>query len=130
MNKIIISILFLIGGTLISANAISQNNSISYPYIASGERQNFIQENYTKIKINFTENEVKQLLGTPEEILPLYGPKIYEPKKIGYAYWYVLRRLKENGTQNEKNEKIVRISFNLEGKVIAIDNWGLEKNNS
>jgi hypothetical protein len=108
-NKIISAI--LICGILSSLNAFSQNEGISYPYIASTERQKFITENYKKIKINQTEQEVKQILGTPDKVLPLYEPKIKNPKKIGFTFWYILQRLKENGSQNEKAEKLVRISI-------------------
>ena len=124
MEKIILTL--LIPGLLIPLNVFPQSRLLSYPYVASPERQKFIIDNYKTIKINQTEQEVKQLLGTPEEIFPLYEPKVKHPKKIGFTFWYILQRLKENGSQNEKAEKLVRISFNLEGKVIAIDQWGFE----
>ena len=124
-NKIIYAILISVLLTT-PFNAFSQDTSMSYPYIASEERQEFIKENYKKIQINQTEQEVKQILGTPDEILLLYEPKIKKPEKIGFTFWYILQRLKENGSQNEKAEKLVRISFNIDGKVTAIDQWGLE----
>jgi hypothetical protein len=121
MKKVLFA--FLVYG--LSVVAFAQSNRISYPYIASAERQEFIATNCKKIKINQTEQEVKQILGTPEEIRPLYEPKTHNPQKIGFTFWYILQRLKEKGSQNDKAEKLVRISFNLDGKVTAIDRWGL-----
>ena len=140
MKNKIISIISIYG-VLAASNAFSQNDGMSYPYISSTERKKFITENYEKIQINQTEQEVKEILGTPDDILSLYEPKIKKPKKIGFTFWYILQRLKsrrpechglargylqENGSQNERVEKIVRISFDLKGKVIAIDQWGLK----
>ena len=125
MKNKIISIISIYG-VLAASNAFSQNDGMSYPYISSTERKKFITENYEKIQINQTEQEVKQILGTPDDILPLYEPKIKKPKKNGFTFWYILQRLKKNGSQNERAEKIVRISFDLKGKVIAIDQWGLK----
>ena len=108
-------------------NVFLQNETLVYPYIASPERQEFITENYKKIKIGTTANEVKQILGSPDQILPLYEPKIKNASKIGHTFWYILQRLKESGSQKRREEKLVRVSFNLENKVIAIDHWGLDE---
>ncbi|MDH5258343.1 MAG: hypothetical protein OEX07_10045 [Gammaproteobacteria bacterium] len=103
------------------------NNSIAselkYPYFASPERAKSIQEGYKIIKIGMELNEVKEILGEPDEIQDLYEPKIKKPKKIGFTYWYIIQRTKRTGSQNKKNETLVRISFGLSGQVVKVDRW-------
>jgi hypothetical protein len=55
----------------------------------------------------------------PDEIHPLYEPEIFNPKRIGKTYWYVLE-----GRRRPTDESLVRISFDLTGKVIYLDHWG------
>lgn len=107
----------------VTATAIGEESSMSYPFVASKERQEFVKLVYRKVKIGHSNHEVRQLLGTPEIVLPLYEPKIKNPKRIGSTYWYILQRLKARGS---KGEKLVRISFDLAGRVTAVDQWGLE----
>ena len=98
-------------------------SEIQYPYFASPERKLSILEGYKKIKIGMESNEVKAVLGEPDEIRDLYEPKIKTGKKIGFTYWYLIQRVKSTGSQNEKNENLVRISFGLNGKAIRVDRW-------
>jgi outer membrane protein assembly factor BamE (lipoprotein component of BamABCDE complex) len=98
--------------------------AIKYPYVATTERKTQIEYGFNKIEKGLTYKQVKNLLGQPDEIKPLYQPKIKNPKQIGTTYWYIIQRTKENGSVKEKNEKLVRVSFSLSGKVTQIDHWG------
>ena len=104
-------------------NITPKNDVISYPYIASPVRQKFILDNYSQVKVGQTANEVKTILGTPEKTSPWYEARIYKPKQIGFTFIYLLQQLKEHGSQNDKAVKLVRISFDLKGKVSKIDQW-------
>jgi hypothetical protein len=73
-----------------------------------------------------TVEQVKSVLGDPDEIKELYEPKIKTPKQIGNTYWYIIQRLQESGSAVDKAEKLVRVSFSLKGRVTAIDYWGFD----
>ncbi len=91
-----------------------------YHYVATKERATFITTNYKKIEKNMRVEEVKKILGEPDEIRALYEPIKKNPKIIGYTYWYIIYRKDNNNT---KDESLVRISFNLAKKVIDIVHW-------
>ena len=46
------------------------------------------------------------------------------PKPIGYSYVYLIQRLQEKGSAEEKDEKLLRLHFDLEDKLIRIDRVG------
>jgi hypothetical protein len=60
----------------------------------------------------------------PDEIKKLYEPKIVNPKIIEQTYWYIIRRDKATGSVKEKNEKALRISFDLKGNVTQVTTLG------
>jgi hypothetical protein len=99
-------------------------SEIKYPYYASPERKRNIVDGYQKIKTGIDANEVKRILGEPDEELDLYDPRnIKVGRKVGFTYWYLIQRVKDSGSQIEKDEKLVRVSFNLDGKVTHVDRW-------
>lgn len=108
-------------------SAVGQSKKISYPYIASKERAEHIQRNWKNVKTKMSASEVKYFLGEPDDEQPLYGPRTKNAKIIGKTYWYLIQRLQENGTVNEKKEKLIRVSFDLEDKVTRVESWGLEQ---
>lgn len=97
---------------------------LSYPYTASAERTKLIKGQFKKIKKGASKVTVLKYLKVPDEILDLYEPKMYKPKVIGETYWYIIQRMFKSGSVNEKNEKLVRVSFNLKGQVIEVTHWG------
>ncbi len=105
---------------------MDQKSPISYPYIASPERTKRILTHWKTIKLKMSSHEVTQLMGTPDEDLPLYSPHSKQSKIIGKTYWYIIQRLQKSGSQMDKKEKLVRISFDLKDTVTAIDHWGLD----
>ena len=98
-------------------------SDIVYPYHATVERRTSINKGFLKIKQGLTVREVVSILGEPDEIHELYEPKIKNGKKIGFTYWYLIQRIQPNGSHIEKNEKLVRVSFNLNGKVTEVVRW-------
>jgi hypothetical protein len=101
----------------------------SYPFFANPERASTIQTAYVRVVTLMTPAEVKAILGEPDEIRPLYEPAIKNPKVIGHTYWYVIRRRARDGSANEKDESLVRVSFDLADRVSHIDHWGFSKSN-
>jgi hypothetical protein len=97
---------------------------LSYPYFANEERSTLIKNEYTKILIGDPKETVLKVLPAPDEILDLYNLKIYPPKIIGKTYWFIIQRKIASGSVIEKDEKLVRVSFNLQEKVTAVDHWG------
>lgn len=98
----------------------------TYPHIAGPERSAPIRAGYLRIKPDMSSADVRDILGEPDEIRPLYAPMAKHPKAIGQTCWYVLRRLVEHGSQSERQESAVRVSFDLHGVVTGVDAWGLE----
>lgn len=98
----------------------------TYPHIAGPERSAAIRAGYVRIQPGMSSAEVRGILGEPDEIRPLYAPMAKHPKVIGQTCWYVLQRLAEHGSQSERQESAVRVSFDLQGVVTGIDAWGLE----
>lgn len=98
----------------------------SYPHIANAERLAKIKAGYAQIAVDMRLAYAVAILGGPDEVLPLYKPNISSKECIGYTHWYVARRRVKNGSQDEKGEAVLRISYDMQGRVIAVDRWGLD----
>ena len=96
---------------------------IEYPYHATPEREQAILEGFTMVQPGMSIVQVKDILGEPDEVRDLYEPNKTATDPIGFTYWYLIQRLKESGSQAEKGEKLVRVSFGLNGKVSGVDKW-------
>lgn len=97
---------------------------MKYPYIASEKRAHYIVTQFHKVKIGDAEKAVVAIMSEPDEITDLFEPVKDKPKVIGKSYWYIIQRISENGSVNDKQEKLVRISFDIHGLVNKVDNWG------
>jgi hypothetical protein len=96
-----------------------------YPFSASAERSATIRGQYQRVEVGMSPREVKSVLGEPDEIRRLHNASIGNERQVGYTYWFVIRR----AVKNEKQEIVVRVSFDLNGLVMKIDHWGLEDAN-
>ena len=109
----------LIVAIALSTNSTYAESSVAekliktYPYYASKQKSSRIKGNYTKIQKGMTSKQVQQLLGEPDEIRPLSEPNILDPKQIGYTHWYLIQRKTDTGSQNDGDEKLVRVSCDL-----------------
>jgi hypothetical protein len=97
--------------------------NITYPYVATAERERQIVTEFEKIELKATVAQVTEKLGQPDIILPLYQPPVYRPKRIGFTYWYYV----EKSSEQSIDGKGVRIAFDLDERVIGIDHWGFVK---
>ncbi len=124
---ILVILVTLTGSTSVwSGTKIIDTREIEeYPFNASSNRAASIKEGYNRISIGMTPKQVNEILGKPDEIRYLYEPRIKTGKRIGYTHWFVIRRLVKNGSVNDRDESLVRVSYNFEDQVIAIDSWGI-----
>jgi hypothetical protein len=99
-----------------------EKKMLSYPYIADEYREKQIKDGYGAISVGMTCDEVKNIMGDPDEIYDLYESK-NAMDKIGFTHWYILQRLRGSGSVFEKDEHLVRISYDLNGIVIRKDQW-------
>lgn len=97
----------------------------TYPYIATPERAEIIRRGLANISVGMSPAEVATVLGEPDEIYPLYVPRHKHGKVVGYTQWYIIQRLAKNGSVDQKQESLLRLSFDLDDKVSKIDSWGL-----
>ncbi len=98
----------------------------SYPFKASKSREIQILNGYKKLQVGLSTSEVEKIMGEPEEIRPLLSPNKSISKIIGFTQWYVLQRVVASGSVLEKDEKLVRVSFGLDGRLIEVDYWGID----
>ncbi|MCD4793052.1 MAG: hypothetical protein K8R54_07470 [Bacteroidales bacterium] len=94
------------------------NAQIEYPYVASEQRTNIIFDNMNKLKFGMNKKDVIQLLTLPDEINATYPSNITAKDTIGFSYVYIIERKQENGSQNEKAEKLIRIHFDTNATLI------------
>lgn len=96
---------------------------IGYPYVAAADRREEILKNFHRVTPGMTGKEVEEILGEPDALRGLYESKMFRPKRIGWTVWYYLEK---NVPDDNLNAKVVRISFDLDKKVTAVDHWGFE----
>jgi hypothetical protein len=100
-------------------------HKIIYPYIADEWRKTVIVNNWHRIGKGMSANQVLTLMGEPDLIELLYEPKVNAKETKGTTSWYLIERLSEHGSVDQRREKVVRISFDQSETVIAIDSWGI-----
>lgn len=110
-----------------AAKSIEESKIASYPYFATHERIAQIKGNYRKVQLGMTSEEVKSILGDPDETRPLYEPKIWNAKQIGYTHWFLIQRKVAEGSANDRDEKLVRVSYDLNWKVTHVHHWGFDE---
>jgi len=121
-RKLITSLLLIIFSLIYSMNI----QAIEYPYFASTERASQIRNQFVKIKEGMSPTEVKEIMGDPDEIRDSFKSIKKSSPKTGYTYWYLIQRKVEHGSVLERDEKLVRISFNLNDRVTYINHWGFD----
>jgi hypothetical protein len=95
--------------------------TITYPYVATPQRQKRIKRGIGQIKPGMPIGKVRLILGRPDLIRTLYEPKVWHPKQIGKTYWYFIE-VHDKG--DFINAKLVRVSVGHDGKVLRVAYWG------
>ena len=101
--------------------------SLTYPYVASLERQEQIRMGMVKVKTGMTPSEVAAVMGKTDLVHDLFERGVKDSKPIGYTWWYIIQRKTDTGSTDERAEKLVRVSFDLADKVTKVDIWGIDK---
>lgn len=105
---------------------------IKYPYTASVKRVKEILKNMNALKKGMDKKQVIELLTVPDEVNLTYS--LIKSKSLdranGFSLVYILRRNKETGNSNEKNEKLLRIHFDDTGKLSWAYSIDIENFNS
>jgi hypothetical protein len=123
--------LISISAILVCACATASSGSVpeliitTYPFVASPDRAALIRNRYKEVASGMSAAEVDAIFGKPDEIRSLYEPLVKNGKLIGHTRWYVIRRLVQYGSANQKQEALVRVGFGLNDRVSSINAWGL-----
>lgn len=97
-----------------------------YPFHASAERAALIRDRHRDVRPGMALAEVRAVLGEPDEVRPAHDPNLRRARLIGHTWWYVVRRLVEDGSEADMREALVRVRFNLQAKVESVVAWGLD----
>ncbi len=95
---------------------------VTKPLNANAQREAQILGGSAEVKPGMTTADVERLMGKSDDVKPLYEPVIINPKRKGTTHWYVI----EGNLQKIESFKGVRVSFDLEGRVTAVDGFRLE----
>ena len=132
LRQTVLTVVLLAGSALAPATTYSREFLVvkreiqSYPFIAKPERAALIRSQYKRVKTGMSSEDVQQLLGEPDEVRPVFEPRILNSRLIGYSHWYVIRRLAKSGSVNDKNEALVRVTYDRSDRVTRVDDWGLD----
>lgn len=108
--------------------ALSPVSNIKYPYRADAEKERNIIENAKKILNGMGSENVRKILGEPDEINQTYKTteEMQARTPSGFSYVYLIQRMKEFGTISERNEKLLRIYFDKDERVSRTERIGFK----
>ena len=92
---------------------------INYPYRATEDRLRKIRQGSKAVSAGMDRNDVLAKIGLPDEINDTLDKNDLK-RKVGFSFVYLEQRDKEVGSVKEKNEKLVRIHFDLKKKVTGV----------
>ena len=121
--------LAVFGASSCCGNSARPTSDLSYHYVASERRKAQIVNNYGEVRRGMTVSQVRGLLGEPDEVRPLYEPRIYRPRQTGFTHWYLIRRRVVKGAVQKRDEQLLRVSYDLEWRVTVVDRWGFGESN-
>lgn len=107
---------------------VYSGSSIKYPYHANSEKEKSIIENAKKILNGMSSESVKNILGGPDETNQTYNTpeEMRSRSPSGFSYIYLIQRMKEFGTISERNEKLLRVYFDKDGRVSRTERIGFK----
>ena len=125
--KIFLSILCLFGLFFVQqgciAKTMTKENKIVYPYVASARRKKEILEGVRKIHLKMHVDQVKKIMGEPDEMRDNFRNIKGKGKRIGFRYLYFLQKKKKYGSVIERDEKLIWLEFGNDEKLQKIYNW-------
>jgi hypothetical protein len=127
MSASIVVLLLISSCAVPEENARPSGRGITCPYKASPERRNEIMSGFVKLVPGMPKAEAVKIMGEPDEVNKIY--KSMSDMEKGYAsgetYTYLLGRKRKLGFFIERQEKLVKLHFNLNGILTNIDKQGV-----
>ena len=87
---------------------------------AQDDRWAKVVANYEKIEPGMTQQEVRQILGQPDHIHPLFQPRKRNPRRIGSSWFYM-----KDPKPDSPGDTTVVVRLDTSGKVTRVDSWGI-----
>lgn len=121
-SKIIITAA-LFSGAIINFSGcvnLSTANKITTPYNATAQRAQQIINAKRLVRVNDTEERVVKIAGDPDEVRNI-STSLDGNNKIGYAFIYILKRERDQGSMTQRREQNLKIIFNNKKIVTKIE---------
>lgn len=92
------------------------------PFVADEARQASIRQAMAGLSLGMDALAVHALAGLPDALHPLYPPnKSPGVAPIGWSYTFLLTRMAEHGSAVERGERLVRLGFDLDERLVQLD---------
>ena len=95
----------------------------SYPHNMKTSRVKTIRHGVSGVSVGDSRLDVEKMIGAPDELKHLYAPNS-PATQIGYTCWYVIKRDMKSGSVNQKNEDVIRLTYDFSNNLTSIDFWG------
>lgn len=92
-----------------------------HPYQAPAARVAALREGVRQVTQGMSAETVQSILGDPDEVRPRYEARVKHPRPVGHTYTYLLQRLRATGSEAERQEVLIRVSFDREGRVTEVE---------
>jgi hypothetical protein len=131
-------LLFLLCGGLIFSSLQAQTLSealhyleaskyqpeVFLPYTADAARIAGIQKGWNELEPGQSIDEVRALIGAPDEIDAVFGKGERTDVMKCFQYTYLFDRAKADEWGKAYNERYIRLSFNLHGQLVSANGFG------
>ncbi len=121
-SKIIITAV-LFSGAIINFSGcanLSTAHKITAPYNATAQRKQQIINAKSLVRVNDTEARVVKIAGEPDEVRNI-STSLNGDNKVGYAFIYILKRDRDQGSIIQRGEQNMKIIFNNKKIVTKIE---------
>lgn len=124
--SMLLIVVFCAAPAMASDSLFAEKEILRYPFAAEADRAASLRRHYPSVVIGMSAAEVKSLLGEPDEVRRLYAAAHKRSPHIGYTFGFVIQRAAGHGSADDRQEVLVRVSFDLDGRVTKVDHWGLD----
>lgn len=108
--------------------ASASSSGMKYPYYATEQRKATIFAGIKRLVIGMPRAEVVKIMGEPDEITKTYQTleAMQKGQSSGYSYVYLIQRKQELGSIVERQEKLYKLSFNLNDILMRVESDGMQ----
>jgi hypothetical protein len=134
----LLSVLFWGGLTFTALKAQTLSEALHYleaskhqpeiflPYTADAARVAAIQKGWNDLEPGQTTEEVRALIGAPDEIDAVFGKGERTDVMKCFQYTYLFERSKADEWGKAYNERYIRLSFNLNGQLVSANGFAVK----